>query len=361
MNYKSPSDFFSQLTMSYNDSYLHILPELFNILSNSLLLQRVPQTSSWVTTTSHMLPTLQSKITWNAGTFFSPFLLGMVLSVIPAVMFLELVMDREIKARNLLRLNGVSFNLYFSSFFIVIFTVCFVAYLSLLILIQAFQVDSLVLPPAFANVALLYLLYIITILPFGGTITYLFDKSETARSFLPNLISTLGLLAYSLVAVLDLVLPSSNAGFICHCVVAVVLPIYLPYGAVYYINKVYLNCSLFSTCDDVTFGDYMTTEIIIMYVMCVVNAVVYYVLLRVADALKTGGSLRDALFLSAEDTPEDTNALLQEKTVLSEQEDEDVKVERKRVQDILRSDGGVTPPALVYNLGKTYSETIKSK
>ena len=101
---------------------------------------------------------------------------------------------------------------------------------------------------------------------------------------------------------MELFLPDSDASYICHCVFTVLFPFYIPYAAIYYINKVYITCSFTNTCDDISMADYRTPEIQIMYAMSVINCFVYYMALRVVDALKTGGSLRGAFFLKVTTT-----------------------------------------------------------
>lgn len=345
-------------TLAYNDTYVHILPSLFNVLSNAVLFQSLPSSSSVVTTTAHSLPSLRDPVTFDASSFSAPFLLGMVMTVVPAAMFIELVLDREIKARNLLRLNGVSFNLYFFSFFTMIFSICLIPYVILLIASQALQVSSLVITPAFINIVLLYLMYLISVMPYLGTVSYLFDKTETARTFLPNMVSTFGILTYLLVSILDMSLPDENVAIIVHCISCIIVPIYIPYGAVYYINKVYITCTLTKTCDDVTMSDYQTTPIIVMYAVCIINTVVYYMTLRVCDAVKNGGSVKDAFITQKDDTKMKSYALLKEDVKECEEEDGDVKEARLKVQRMVEQGGDAAPcPALIYNLGKTYKKS----
>lgn len=197
----------------------------------------------------------------------------------------------------MLRMNGVSFNLYFASFFCNLTVLYFIMYAGLLITVVAFDVASLTLAPAFGTMALLYLLYMPSALIYSGAMSYLFDKSETARQFYPNMATTIGFITYTCVSLIDLLVVDSNAGTILHIVFTVTLPYYIPFGILYYINKVYLTCTLQNTCDSLVFADYMNLEISIMLLMCIVNTPIYFMVLRVVDARKSGGDLREALFL----------------------------------------------------------------
>lgn len=197
----------------------------------------------------------------------------------------------------MLRLNGVSFNLYFSSFFISLGLFYFVMYVGLLVTIQAFSVASLTIAPAFGTLALLYFIYLPSALIYAGALSYIFDKAETARQFYVNLSTTIGFITYTAVSIVDILVPDSPVSTILHVVFTITMPFYLPFGILYYINKVYLDCSLRNVCDTLTSADYMTMEIVLMFVMCILNIFIYYLILRIADTYKTGGSIREALFM----------------------------------------------------------------
>lgn len=207
----------------------------------------------------------------------------------------------QIGARNLLRLNGLSFNQYFSSFITVIATVFMIPYISLLIIIAAFGVPSLIIGPAFGAIALLYLLYIPVAFLYSSVFGYMFDKMETARQFYPNIATTLGFLSYTVVSIVDMVVGAqtdNNPALIIHIILAILLPHYIPFGLLYYVNKIYLLCFIENTCDSLTVSNYMTTEIIVLFVVVIVDIPIYYILLRLADTLKMGGNWREAVWMS---------------------------------------------------------------
>lgn len=205
----------------------------------------------------------------------------------------------QIMARNMLRLNGVGFNLYFSSYFLLMGAMYMVTYIGLLIIIAAFNVSSLIILPAFGAIAVLYLLYMPSALLFSATLSYIFDKAETARQFYPNMATTIGFLSYMAVYFVDTFAVTDNIqpSLILHIIFAIFLPYYVPFGLLFFINKIYIVCSLSSTCDELTASSYMTTEIIVLFVVILIDIPLYYILLRLADTLKLGGSWRDALWL----------------------------------------------------------------
>ena len=196
----------------------------------------------------------------------------------------------------MLRLNGVGFHIYFSSYLIMMIALYMVSYIGLLIIVAAFGVKSLIIPPAFGALALLYFLYMPAAILFSAVMSYMFDKAETARQFYPNLVTTLGFITYTVVALVDM-LVQSNPAQILHIILTIIFPPYIPFGLMYYINKVYIECSIFNKCDTLSASDYMTTEIIVLFVVTVVSIPIWYLMLRVADSVKLGGSWQSALWM----------------------------------------------------------------
>ena len=66
---------------------------------------------------------------------------GFTYCLIPIGMALELIEDREIRARNQLRVNGLSFGIYYGSFFFVLGSMMLVVCFVLLALIQVNKIS----------------------------------------------------------------------------------------------------------------------------------------------------------------------------------------------------------------------------
>ncbi|XP_047474330.1 phospholipid-transporting ATPase ABCA3-like [Penaeus chinensis] len=349
----------ASLNVRFNDSYVHAIPIMVNLLSNAIL--STFGNLDQISVATHNLPSFQSLPSFDTSTFFAPMMIGFVYTLIPAALGIEIVNDREIGARNLLRLNGLSFNQYFSSFITVIATVFMLPYISLLIIIAAFGVPSLIIGPAFGAIALLYLLYIPVAFLYSSVFGYLFDRMETARQFYPNIATTVGFLSYTVVSIVDMVVGTqtdNNPAPIIHIILAILLPHYIPFGLLYYVNKIYLMCFIQNTCDGLTVSDYMTTEIIVLFVVVIVDIPFYYILLRIADTRKMGGNWRDALWMSKRETVDYRN--LEETGIDAPAgEDDDVQEERNDVAAYL-TNGGPAPPVLLYDLGKVYNKGAKN-
>lgn len=93
-----------------------------------------------------------------------------------------------------------------------------------------------------------------------------------------------------------LVTSDSNPAFIIHVIFTIICPFYIPFGLLYYTNKIYITCTITDTCGES--GAYMTPEIIILFVVLLLDIPVYYLLLRVVDTVKLGGKWQEALWMS---------------------------------------------------------------
>lgn len=343
----------ADLTLLFNDTYAHSIPILVNLVNNAIM-SSLGGEQDVIHATIHFLPNLLGNVKFDISSFMSPVMIGYTFSLIPAGLVIDLVYDREIMARNLLRLNGVGFNFYFSSFFIVMGAMYMVSYIGLLVIIAAFQVPSLIIPSAYGAIAILYLLYMPCALMTSAVYCYLFDKSESARQFYPGMAITVGFLAYTVVSLVYLLANNEHVSFILHVVFAVLFPQYIPFGLLFFINIIYIECSLTDSCNNLTANSYMTKQIIALFVIVLVDIPLYYILLRLADTLKLGGSWRDALWMNKSkvgiprqideseiDTPAD--------------EDDDVKEERSNVAAAIRN-GDTASTVLIYDLGKEYKK-----
>ncbi|KAK3894585.1 hypothetical protein Pcinc_001659 [Petrolisthes cinctipes] len=340
----------TNVTVRFNDHHNHAIPILLNILNNAVL-SALGGTGN-ISVATQFLPSLINNIQFDISSFFAPILIGYTFTLIPCGLTMDIVNERELKLRNILRQNGLGFNLYFSSYFIQMGSFYMLSYVAMLIVVQAFQVESLVVPAAFTALAILYLLFLPVALLFSAVTGYMFDRAETAREFYPSIATSLGFVTYTIVSLVDMLVTSnSNPALIIHIVFTIICPYYIPFGLLYYTNKIYIMCTITNTCGES--GDYMTPEIIILFVVLLLDIPFYYLLLRVVDTVKMGGKWQEALWLKK---PVGNSLDLSEDGLDSPRgEDDDVQQERKNVTAAL-SDPSSTSPVLIYNLGKTYQK-----
>lgn len=110
----------------------------------------------------------------------------------------------QIKAKNQLRVNGLSFSTYFFSYFIVLVGLMIFICLCILGIIFLFDVPSLREIPAIITLGILIMFYCPSSIVFSTCLSYIFDKVDSAQSMLPNIATFLGLLPFILVMILDM-------------------------------------------------------------------------------------------------------------------------------------------------------------
>ena len=81
----------------------------------------------------------------------------------------------QIMARNLLRVNGLTFGVYFGTFFLVLGSMMVTTCLLIIALIFAFQLTALATPAAIGLLTLLYVLYVPAAILFASCCSYFFN------------------------------------------------------------------------------------------------------------------------------------------------------------------------------------------
>lgn len=109
----------------------------------------------------------------------------------------------QLKAKNLLRVNGLSFWIYYGSFFIVLTLAMFLIIGLHLIMIVLFDLAPFKQPVSMGILTFLLILYTPCAILFSTTLSYFFHSAETTQSVLLNSITFIGLIPYALVLLLD--------------------------------------------------------------------------------------------------------------------------------------------------------------
>ena len=156
-------------TSFYNATAQHSLPVIVNSFSNALA-QSYGLSSANISVSSQPLRKTTVTPTFDGGAFAGNMFVGITYVFIPCGFALELIYDRQIRARNQLRVNGLSFSMYFGTFFVVLGTLLFLLLCILLVLVKVFDFEALLLPPAFFLLSSMYFLYIPPALLFTATV-----------------------------------------------------------------------------------------------------------------------------------------------------------------------------------------------
>lgn len=118
-----------------------------------------------------------------------------------SIIFLSLF---QIKAKNQLRVNGLSFLMYFATYFLVLIGLMLLICAALLIIILLFDIPSLKDWPSLLTLGTLIFLYCPSSILFSTCVSYIFDKTDSAQSILPNIATFLGYIPFFLVIILDM-------------------------------------------------------------------------------------------------------------------------------------------------------------
>lgn len=85
-----------------------------------------------------------------------------------------------------------------------------------------------------------------------------------------------------------------KAAFVLHVIFSLLNTMYIPYAIVYYVQRVYIMCKVNIACTELTLGDYVTPEIIVMVIGIIIHIPFWFFMLLVIDIKKSGGRVRDA-------------------------------------------------------------------
>lgn len=89
------------------------------------------------------------------------------------------------------------------------------------------------------------------------------------------------------------ILSGGTAAFVLHVVFSLLNTMYVPYAAVYYVDRVHLMCSINAACHHLTMSDYLTSEIIVMGLGVILHCPFWFFVLLLLDIKKSGGNFSD--------------------------------------------------------------------
>eukprot|EP00058_Branchiostoma_floridae_P016823 XP_002602311.1 hypothetical protein BRAFLDRAFT_127318 [Branchiostoma floridae] len=179
---------------------------------------------------------ISTQINFN-GAFGILMVLGFTLVILPAGFAMDIVKDKEVKARAQLRVSGVTSNMYWGSIFLFDAILFAIPAMCTLIIIAALQLETLSSPGAMLSLALICLLYIPNqlLLTFCGS--FMFDKFETCQSVWPGVLQLVAFIPYFVVWPIDLLAQKPDVASIVHHVFAIIDPSYAIFGGLYYIDR----------------------------------------------------------------------------------------------------------------------------
>lgn len=351
-----------QLTLQaeYNDTAQHSLPILINTLNSALLRlvtisnNPVGQSPS-ILISAEPLPRHTAPAIVSGTTMSAVLMIGFAYVMMTSVYAADSVDDRESKVKHQLQVSGLPFSVYWLSKFVGNFVLFCVALVATIIIIEAFQVDPFTSGAPLGILVLGYILYMITGLFFGYCCGFMFDKYESAQGFLPVFYMILGFAPYMAVCFSDMLMSDNGrTAEIMHCIFTILLPIYSPFGIIYYLDKVYTDGQWRDTTPKGV--DYFSDEVIVSLVVLPLQGVLFYTLLWILDYRSGNGQWAEIcnVFVSSKKDALPFDPVCDNHDVPAN-EDEDVTEERRRVQNLAGISAERAPAVIIHGLRKEFA------
>ncbi|RZF33664.1 hypothetical protein LSTR_LSTR007042 [Laodelphax striatellus] len=349
----------AQYSILYNDTAQHSLPAIVNIMNNVLYREILGNNSNgtiWIKAHPFQLSTGQQDFSHIAT--LASVSLGAVILLMPVALCIDIVHDREMKARNQLRVNGLSSLYYFSTYFSVFASIMFAIFAMILGAMFFYDLPSLNGFSSMYIMVTLFILYTPASLLFVTCVTYLFEKADSAHSFMFNSFFMAGTLQSSLVWILDSLPIGARLFNQIHTLFSFISTTYIPFAMVYSVNKVYLNCHADMSCSKLTLCNFLTYEIFIMFVGLTAQIIFWsYVLMKLDERQGNKNNQSPCSQLSEIESQNDSFG-----TSSSAQYeidgDDDVRMEENRVARFSMNRGNDSPLILLQKLRKEYTDNI---
>ncbi|XP_013402813.1 ATP-binding cassette sub-family A member 5 isoform X2 [Lingula anatina] len=343
-------------TVIYNDTAIHSLPALIGTIDSMVLkMTRFPaNVNATINTTNLPWPSINPTIVFDSGAFSAIILIGMGMVMVAPGFAGELVKERQFKSRSQLRISGITLNIYWGSMFLVDIVQFAVVPVLSIIIILAFQVESLLVPGAIVSLIILYLLFMPINIMYSYVWSFAFTKYENAMAFMPNVFIFTSLLPYMAVAILDGSNQEDAAGIV-HLICTAVSPPYFIMGGLHYIEKIHRTHVLLAEAGDVPFSYYFDWNKYVLpsWLLPIAHLFILFILLRVLDVKSTGGSVVEAIKCGGKEGPIVANVPEENDDVIRG-ENSDVLEERDRVENWRISDSRKVPVVMVKNLRKEF-------
>ncbi|XP_075983489.1 cholesterol transporter ABCA5-like isoform X2 [Anticarsia gemmatalis] len=346
---------YGKIMAYFNTTYTHSLPIIVNLLDNSVY--RVLMSSSGlienfkpIEVLSHPFQQTEQQEEFNLGNVICAVFMGMIFALVPVTLAVDIVYDREIRAKNQLRVNGLSMSMYFLTYFTILIFIMVITSAGVIALVLLNDIPSLTNGSAITMLSGLLLLYSPSAILFNTCLSYIFDKMDSAQSIMPNITTWIGVIPFILVAVLDTFKWGSDIAFYLHLVFSFLDVMYIPYAIIYYVDRVYLTCNLRGLCTTPALSSYFTAEVWVLVAAMLLHVPVCGAALLAADRLKSTGRICPRKRTGSEGGEGDAEA----EAGGEASEDDDVRRERRRVANILNQPKHNAPPLVVHNLRKEY-------
>lgn len=205
---------------------------------------------------------------------------------------------------------------YFSSYFILLISMLLIIFLILVFLIAFFHVEGLDTPFAISTIIILLVAYCPTSILATACISYIFEKTDSVQSILPNITSLIGGVPFIIVASLDMLGIANDLVFALHILFSSTNFVYIPFAIIYFTNSIYREND-----EHAPFIKYVNKETVALLMGCIGQIPALWIILKILDS-KTKNKKTSITTVDTQD-----------------EGDNDVKTEQRKVNDIINDRG----------------------
>ncbi|XP_065844261.1 cholesterol transporter ABCA5-like isoform X4 [Oscarella lobularis] len=344
----APFDF----SLFYNDTLVHSLPIGINVMSN-VYYRNLTQSSEGIAVTNYPFPYENPPIPFDGDSYVFVLIVGIAFLLTPSSFGLEIVQDREVRARHQLHVSGLRRIIYWLSTLSIHLIAYVVPVLILLILIPAMNIVVFCPPPSLGLLALVFLLSLPVQALFVYAVSYLFNKAETVLGIMPSVVPALGILPYIVVALLYHKFPTLMIAL--HYVFMFLLPPYLPLGCMWFLTVVYQKHKLDPSVNDLSAATYFSfsSNISPGILIILFHAALFSFLVAWLDKRSIDDKSFCSCFSILEEAVKESSPLLAAPENVRSDGDDDVEREEGRARENTGSKG---VPILVNGLGKDFAK-----
>ena len=369
--------------LHYNDTQVHSLGVGINTMSNLLFKIAADKagitSSSRVPITTYNKPFKATKSKWEYDNTaqMAVFFICMTFSNVVGSFGIEPIQNRQIGARHQLRLSGANRFVYWISFYLGDLVCYILPLLVFFILIPAFNITALKSTVALGCSVLLLLMYIPLSLSVVYVFSFAFKDWKSAQNIIGTIVSFIGFIPYFVVSGVDLGSGKldSTIHTIINYIVCLIDPIYGVYGGFYYITRVFRVESILQQNNNpvINASKYFefsgSNGLPITLIIIAIQLVFWTWLVFAIDCYTAGGVLLFPLSIfnsrkrnqSPKISPQRrrfSRRLSSRKSFHNEDNDnEDVKLERERVDQCLLGETQGEKAVVAKGLRKSFGKT----
>ncbi|KAG7491241.1 hypothetical protein MATL_G00000950 [Megalops atlanticus] len=331
--------------VAFNSTTVHSLPMVVNVLSNALLRgsNGTGHINTWTKPFEFQMPDSMS----YALVYIETVLLGMLAAGTPAYFAMEHTRDREIKCRSMLRISGLVPSAYWCGQAVVDVPFYYLILTCMISTLFAFHSTDLLYSSAIMSAILCVIGSGPAMILFTYVVSFMFTRVQSNRDFF-SVVSMMACMVSASIVQLAFINNSVVLSRILHNTLCFLNPLYPLMGCLNCITKATFLSSIYE--GDSFLWKAQLIAVVAPYLQCIL----LLFLLRWLE-IRCGGTTMQNDQLCRIRSRQAGGSKVQRNLEESENEDEDVQVERARVKEALTCQSCEEKPVVVVsNLRKVY-------